>query len=121
MASNNVTQNSPDLIPLYGEFNFCELEESFKMISVVNNIRYTDDKTLLAGTSLQKLLDLTKAVKRGLKINTEKTKYIVISKIVPELKCDLEIIKKLNKRPASICLAKNGLTRLGNIFTSVFH
>lgn len=45
----------------------------------MNDTRYADDKMLLAGAGLQKLLDLTKVVtvKRGLEINTEKIKYIV--------------------------------------------
>lgn len=54
---------SPDPFNLYGNFIFCELEESPVGIAingrVVNNFRYTKDTTLLAKEGLQKLFDLT--------------------------------------------------------------
>lgn len=80
---------SPLLFNIYSQRIFRESIEKERIgIKVkgviINNIRYADDTTILAGSisGLQKLLDKLTYVSElyGLKINIKKTKYMVVSR-----------------------------------------
>jgi len=78
---------SPDLFNLYSEFIFRGIEnlEGFSIGGHnLNNIRFADDSTLIAGSEqgLQRLLDETveQSRRKGLEVNRKKTVCMVFSK-----------------------------------------
>lgn len=93
---------SPLLFNLYSETVFEKaLENMQEGIKVngrfINNLRYADDTVIIANSpdGLQKLIDAitTEGETLGLKINTEKTKTMVVSKR-PNLQCNVSIYNK---------------------------
>ena len=100
---------SPMLFNLYVERAFAEITSERPMGIIVNgtpinNIRYADDTAIIADNAndLQTLLNTVNEAsqQRGLKINTGKTKFMVISRdILPNVDLQLngEQIERVNK------------------------
>ena len=84
---------SPDLFNLYSEVILRNLEESEVNGENLNNLRYADDTSLLAGSEedLQRLLDIVveESEKLGLSLNVKKTECVVVSKKENNPKCKL--------------------------------
>ncbi|GFO41281.1 endonuclease-reverse transcriptase [Plakobranchus ocellatus] len=92
---------SPDLFSLYSEIIMRNLE-NHPGIKVggqnINNLRYVDDTVLIAENKedLQKLLNIVEeeSRKKGLELNSKKTKVMVISRKQESPKCDIFINKE---------------------------
>ena len=95
---------SPDLFNLYSEVILRNLDESEGLKANgenLNNLRYADDTSLLAGSEedLQRLLNIVveESEKLGLSLNVKKTECMVVSKKKNNPECKEEQIRQVQK------------------------
>ena len=89
---------SPDMFNLYSE-KILKSTEGMKGVKVggrnVNNLRYAEDTTRIAGSNddLQRMLDkvIMESEKAGMQLNTKKTVCMVISKTKDKRVCKITL------------------------------